>query len=129
MRDLAKSLVVWVMIIPLAILNGGFRDKILTPHLGESVGLPMSGIILCLLILLLTTFALPKFARNNFAVIGIAWVVLTILFEFAFGFAMGESFGELLKAYDITSGNLWLLVVIFIGFAPYLGAKIRKSLS
>jgi len=32
----------------------------------------------------------------------------------------------LLKAYDITTGNLWLIVVIFMGIAPWLVAKIKR---
>jgi hypothetical protein len=39
---------------------------------------------------------------------------------------VGHSFSELLKAYNITTGNLWLVVVIFTGLAPWLVAKIKR---
>ncbi len=58
--------------------------------------------------------------------VGLYWVILTISFEFMMGvFIMKKPFSELLNAYDVTTGNLWLLVVITVGFAPLIAAKIR----
>jgi hypothetical protein len=51
---------------------------------------------------------------------------LTLVFETILGLALGNSMSEVLKEYDITTGNLWLFVVVFIGFAPWLTAKNRR---
>ena len=58
--------------------------------------------------------------------IGLLWVALTIVFETILGLAMGDTIAKLLKAYDITTGNLWLLVVLFMGITPWVVTKIRQ---
>jgi len=124
-----KSILIWLSIIPLAILNGGLREAFLTPWLGENYAQPISGITLCLLIFIVSLIFIPRIGKGEqktYWKIGILWIVLTIAFETIFGLVMGNSFDELLKAYDITTGNLWLLIVLFIGIAPYLTAKIKQ---
>ena len=121
-----KSLPAWLLIIPLAILNGVLRDTLLSPWLGPQVALPLSGVLLCGLILLVAAFALPRLVRGParlFWWIGLFWMLLTVLFESAFGLANGSTVRQLLTAYDVTSGNLWLLVVLYTAIAPWIGAK------
>lgn len=128
MKDILKSLLVWLMIIPLAILNGGLRDRVLTPCLGETVSRPVSGVILSILILLLATFVLPRFAKRHLVATGVVWAMATVVFETAMGLANGHTIGELARAYNPASGNWWLLVVVTTGLAPWLGAKIHRRL-
>ena len=40
---------------------------------------------------------------------------------------MGIGLNEIINSYNITTGNLWLIVVIFIGIVPLLIAKIRRN--
>ena len=99
-----KSLPAWLLIIPLAILNGVLRDKVLTPWLGAQVALPLSGVLLCGLILLVTTLVLPRWVRGPATLywrIGLLWMLMTVLFESAFGLANGSSAQQLLAAYDV----------------------------
>lgn len=129
MRNGIKSLAIWILILPLAILNGGFRDKIMSPAIGESVAMPLSGILLCLLILALTSFLLPKLVRTTakeYILIGILWIVLTVGMEFAIGVVMGKSLEQMLAAYNLSGGNLWLIVILFSGIAPWLGARLKQ---
>ena len=124
-----KSLLIWLALIPLAILNGGLREMVINPLIGEKYGQPVSGISLCLLIFIVCWFCIPRIGKGiskTYLVIGLWWILLTILFETGFGLLTGDTFAELLKAYDITTGNIWLLVVLFMGMAPWLTAKTRK---
>lgn len=117
------------MIIPAAILNGGIREKILAPLLG-SYALPVSGITLCLIIFLISLIFMPKIGKGSkktYARIGLLWLILTVLFETALGLVLGQTIPEIMKAYDVTTGNLWLLVVLFIGFVPLLTSKTKKT--
>ena len=41
-----KSLIIWICFIPAAILNGGLREYVLAPAIGQKWALPVSGIIL-----------------------------------------------------------------------------------
>jgi len=124
-----KSLLIWLAIIPLAILNGGMREMVINPLIGERVGLPLSGVLLCILVFFLCWFCIPRIGRGTtkvYLLIGLWWIVLTVLFETVLGLLIGNSFTEVTNAYDMTTGNIWLLVVLFIGIAPWLSAKTRR---
>lgn len=124
-----KSFLIWLAIIPIAILNGILREKIIIPLTGAKYALPLSGILLSLMIFILCYIFIPKIGkgtRRNYMIIGLLWIILTISFESVFGLFMGNDFSELIKAYDITTGNLWLMIVLFTGVAPLVTAKTRK---
>jgi hypothetical protein len=125
-----KSILVWLCLIPLAIINGAFREIVLAPLLGWYAQ-PLSGLILIALIFAVCLFfihRLGKAGRSTYIAIGAVWVFLTIAFEFSFGLATGASLQQLLEAYDITTGNLWLVVLIAIGLSPWAAAKIRGAI-
>src|SRR5690242_7986411 len=126
---LLKSFAIWVSFIPIAILNGLIREKVLVPTIGHRFALPLSGISCALLFFLLTYLALPwlgTLKAVQYRIIGISWFVMTVLFEFLFGRLVAhKSWGELLQAYNILAGNLWLLVLAVIAVSPYLAARLR----
>ena len=124
-----KSILIWLSIIPLAILNGGFREKYLLTWAPENYAVPISGIILCLLIFIVSYIFIPRIGKGKpetYWKIGALWVILTIVFETILGLAMGSTLTELLEAYDVTTGNLWLLIVLLIGIMPWTVAKIKR---
>jgi hypothetical protein len=124
-----KSLLIWLAIVPLAILNGAFRDMVINPLINDKYGRPLSCFSLCLIIFALCYFTIPRIGKGTaktYWIIGLWWMLLTVLFETGMGLVMGITFSELMKAYDITTGNFWLLVVLFTGIAPWLTAKTRK---
>jgi hypothetical protein len=126
---LKKSTLIWLSIIPLAILNGGFREMFLISWFGESLAEFISVIILCLMIFIISLIFIPRIGKGSpktYWKIGGLWIFLTIIFETVLGLALGNSFSELLQAYDITAGNFWLIVVLFIGIAPWLVVKIKQ---
>ena len=124
-----KSILIWSLIIPLAILNGALREGLIEPILGEKYANPISCLILCILIFIVSFIFIPKLGNGMKVVyikIGILWVLLTIIFETILGLFMGNTIKEIIMAYNILTGNFWLIVVIFIGFIPLLIAKIKK---
>ena len=128
---LLKSILVWLSIIPLAILNGGLRDTFITPLIGENFSRPISGFTLCCLIFIVSFIFVPRLGSGSkkiYIQMGILWILLTIIFETVFGLLQGNNFNEIINAYDLTTGDLWLIVVIFIGFVPYLTAKIKRKI-
>ena len=127
MKIVIKSFLVWLMIIPLAVINGLVRDCVMQPLLGR-YALPVSGLTLCVLVMTLTWLFVPRLGIKDFrqlALVGLVWALLAIVFECLLGFALGRSWADLLAAYDVSSGNLWLLVVVCVGCAPWLAAKMR----
>jgi len=116
------------LIIPLAFINGAFREIFLENRI-EIYANPVSCVILCVLAYLVSYFLLPRLgigAIKTYLRIGLLWLMLTLVFETVLGFLMGNSFKEIINAYNITTGNFWLFVVIFIGFVPILVAKTKK---
>jgi hypothetical protein len=130
-NPLIKAALIWLLLIPLAIGNGILRERVLTPALDSSLAQPLSGILLSMLIVLVTWFALPWFGAlraRQYAAIGIEWLLLTLLFEFVFGrYVAGKSWHELMAAYDVTTGNLWLLVLVVIAGSPSAVARFKNA--
>ncbi|MCL1940121.1 MAG: hypothetical protein FWG04_05615 [Desulfovibrionaceae bacterium] len=127
-KIIKKSLLIWLAIIPIAIINGVLREKILT-HIIGNYAFFVSGIILISAIFIITWIFLPRLGKGSqktYIVIGLLWAALTVIFEFCMGiFVSGFSISQIITAYDITTGNIWLVVVIFTGFSPWLTAKLR----
>lgn len=124
-----KSLLVWLCFIPVAILNGGFREYVLIKYLDTALATAISGILLCILILLITWLLLPRLAtlnRKESYITGGIWMLITILFEFTSGIGTGVPMKELIAAYNPLSGNLWILVVLTTMFAPTIILRINK---
>jgi hypothetical protein len=125
-------LAIWVTFLPLAILNGAVRERLLTPMLGKQLALPLSGILLSGLLLIVTYILFPFLkasSRQQCWLIGSLWLILTVLFEFGFGhFIMRKPWQDLFEAYSMHQGNLWLLVLTTIFVLPYCTAKFRGIL-
>lgn len=129
LKKYAQAMGIWCLIIPLAILNGGLREMVLV-KLG-SAALPLSGVILSACILAIALWLIPKIkhcTRGDYLAFGALWFVLTNGFDLRMILAEGGGLRELLALYDVTSGNLWLLVVIVTALAPYLAAKWRHKI-
>lgn len=124
-----KLLVPWFGILVLAVLNGILREKMLIPVLGTSSALIASGAILCFCIFAVTFVVVPWYGRlpsAQWLLIGLFWLLLTLIFEFAFGrFIQGKPWRELLAAYTFEGGNIWPLVLVAMLLAPWLMAKWR----
>lgn len=124
-----KTVSIWFVILVLAILNGGLREIVLIPELGSRYGFILSGILLSAMILVVTYFSVPLFnekTKETYIIVGVSWLCLTVLFEFAFGyFALGKPLEEILSAYTFEGGNLWPVVLIVVCVAPLFLAKFR----
>ena len=127
-----KILLVWCCIIPIAILNGGFREYVLDKYFPTEWGLAFSGILLSVLIFLIVRLCLPcikSVSEKDGCRTGVLWAVLTICFELGFGWTAGVTWTELLEAYNPMTGNLWILVVLSTLFSPIWVCRkiIRKE--
>ena len=130
--NILKSLIIWFCFIPVAILNGGLREYVLTKAIGAEWALPVSGITLSVCIFLITWMLLPRiikaFTTKDGWLVGIGWALLTIVFEFAAGLAGGNTASELLVAYNPLSGNLWLLVLATTLLSPIIVKRLSNNL-
>ena len=127
-----RALVTWFTLLVVAIANGWFREILLIPRFGFQMGHIVSTIILAAGILIVTFLAVPWIRPDNdrsAIVIGLTWVVLTLLFEFGFGRLRGKSWTELLADYNLLRGRIWVLVLVVTAVAPWLTGRARGLLT
>ena len=127
-----RALVIWVVMLVLASVNGAIREALLVPTIGDVAGRAVSTLTLAGLVLLLTYLTIqwihPRSARGTWGVGGL-WVALTLAFEFLAGhFIFGNAWSQLLEDYDVFRGRIWILVLITIALAPFACARIRGLL-
>lgn len=124
-----KAILLWFGLMVIAIGNGTVRIKLIIPYTGLGLGLAISTVMLCTLILLTTWISIrwmgPSTALQAWS-IGLLWLVMTLSFEFGAGhFLFKKSWSELLVDYDVTQGRIWVLVPIVTVLAPWWMGKLR----
>lgn len=128
LKKYIQAIGIWILIIPLAILNGGLRETVFV-KLGD-VALPLSGIILSFSIFLVAYLLIPKIKDctvKDYILFGIIWFFLTNLFDLSMYLSEGGGFRDLLNSYHFSKGNLWFLVVMTTLFSPIIVSKIKKQ--
>jgi len=120
-----RTIVIWVLLLGVAVLNGTAREFLLAPRLGAYAGHVASTVVLCAAIfvvaLLFTRWIGPR-SRGGAMLIGAVWVALTLAFEFLAGhYLFGSSWERLLADYDLLRGRVWILVLLATLFAPAWG--------
>lgn len=120
---------IWFVIALFAVANGIFRETVLVSIFGQSIALPVSGMLLSLIVFVVTYLSFPLFGKNNaltYFLIGFQWVSMTLLFEVLFGhYMMGRSWSDISQVFHIMKGNLFIIVLLVSLFSPLLVAKIK----
>ena len=116
---------VWLIFVIIAILNGVLRNTVITPKIGEYAGHVISTIILICIILIGTYLFINRikidYTKADLLLVGVFWVILTVLFEFGFShYVIGHPWSKLLADYNILKGRLWSLVLLAEFIAPRL---------
>ena len=119
-----RALLIWVGLLAIAILNGGFREAVLAPRLGRALGQGLSTVLLSLFILALGWIATPWIGPTSLQdawLIGVVWVALTLAFEFLGGhFIVGKPWLTLLADYNLFAGRIWVMVLIVTLMTPVI---------
>lgn len=126
---LVKATGIWLIIVPVAIGNAAVREKLLAPAIGSAAALPLSGLLLSALVLLVAYGCVPLFSASEskaYVLVGVVWFTLTLAFEFLFGrFVAGKPWQEILQVFNITDGDLFVVVLLATLLSPFLAAKLR----
>ena len=130
--EFLKIFAVWCLMALLAILNGLLRDKVLVKWLGDTIALPLSGIILSILVFTIVYFLIELFKTKSvwgYLLIGLSWVFMTIAFEYIFGhWVMGKTWGQIHRVFDPSQGDLLILVLLVTLLSPWLAAIMKQLL-
>ncbi len=126
---LTRTLVIWVVLLVIAVMNGGLRVAFLEPTLGADTGHVVSTFILgaaiCLIAWLSINWMRPHGSRDAF-LIGAVWLALTVAFEFLGGhYLFGRPWAALLTDYNLLQGRIWILVLLATFLAPALAYRFH----
>jgi len=127
---LPRALVFWLFLAAVAIVTGALRESVLRPLVGEPWAHWIGTLAVCaIFVFLIGQFVNrldPTAAPSELWTMGIVWVLLTVCFEMVFGrLALGNSWQELLGAYDPGSGRIWWLVLLTVLLAPPMLGRER----
>lgn len=126
---IAKYVLLWLPMIGLAFANATLRELVLIKNFAELRAHQLSTLtlmILCAIYGILIFPALHLETSTQALRLGFLWVMLTILFEFALGRLLKHSWAELLRQYQLTSGHIWPLFLVFLLLLPYLLYCIKR---
>lgn len=127
------ALVVWIVFVLLAILNGEIRNHFYLQRLGELRAHQLGSVIFIAVIFAVTYAFLSllsiSYSPQDLLVVGLMWLFMTVMFEFIFGhYVIGYPWQKLLADYNILEGRIWLLVLVSVTIAPLLADRIMVSL-
>ncbi|MEQ1722263.1 MAG: hypothetical protein ABL930_03750 [Pseudobdellovibrio sp.] len=122
MKITLKSILIWLGFLIMAFVNGAFRELVLinifdiAPLYANQISC-LTGVSLWTLLLLFFWKKLEIKKISAAAWIGISWLVATLLFE-TFIINHRLTWPQILHTYDVSAGEYWGLVLIWIGLMP-----------
>ena len=115
---------IWVLMAIVAVLNGGFREVVLIPRVGEYLGHVLSTALLVIIILSISfgyfQWTAVEYTQVELLLVGVLWTVLTVGFEFLVGYIENTPVSVTLGQYNVFAGQVWILVPLTLLFSPLL---------
>ena len=119
-----RYLAAWFLLVVVGVLNGAVRGATYGKRLSELSAHQLStvtGMLATGVVIWLLSRIWPLQSAAQAWVIGIAWLLMTVTFEFGFGrYVAGHSWARLFVDYALFSGRLWLLFLVWIAVLPWL---------
>ena len=121
---------IWVLFAVLTIINGAIRNSWYAPKVGELKGHQISTIIGIAYVLIVTYLFVGMIetdvTKTDLLMIGVFWLIITIIFEFGFGhYIMGHPWSKLLADYNLLEGRLWSLFLLTTVISPLFWGYIK----
>ncbi len=121
-----QALAVWILLLITVLVKENFQTKFLQPRLkNELRSHQISSIMMVIFFLFIFYFFFrftgANYTENDLVNIGFMWMILTIVFQFLFGYLlMNYSFKRLLQDYNLTKGRLWIWVLLTLLLGPVM---------
>ena len=124
MSTLAAWLAFWPALAVVGVANGVLRELTFGRHLPERTAHRISTLtagLLCGAAAWVFSRWWPVASTAESALIGGAWVAMTVAFEVAFGhWVAGHSWARLLEDYDLRRGRVWPFFLLWLALLPWL---------
>ncbi len=125
-----KYFLAWFGMMILAIINGGLRDFAYKSPLGDLAAHQISTVVLIVLLAGYIWFLSriwPIKSAVQAWIIGGMWFLMTEAFEFGMGLFAGDSWTTLLHAYNISAGQVWIFIPLWVLVGPYVFFRYVQS--
>ena len=126
-----RAVLVWLVLIGVEFVHGILRTVFLAPYTGDFRARQISVFTgSCLIVGIAYLFARRLRAGNakSLLFVGILWLVLTVGFEFGFGyFVVGRSWEDLACDYDLARGGLLPIGLVVLALSPLIAARLRDG--
>ena len=124
-----KYILAWLPMVLIAIANGALREGWYGKYLGELQAHQIS-VVSGVLLFGIYIWAVIRIWRpestGHALGIGLMWLVLTGTFEFVFGhYVRGISWSTILHDYNLFSGRLWVVVLVWVTVGPYVFYRLQ----
>ena len=118
-------LLAWIPMVVIAIANGVLREGWYGKHLSELRAhqvSTVSGVLLFGVYIWVLLRLWSPASAGQALTIGLLWLGMTVAFEFLFGYyVMKRPWSDLLHDYDLFAGRVWVVVLVWVTIAPYIG--------
>lgn len=123
-------LAAWLVMLVVSVANGALRDFTYGQHMSELAAHQLStvfGVVLLGLVIRAFIRRYPPASAGQAVRIGLAWTALTVAFKFLFfHFVGGHAWADLLANYDVLTGRVWVIVLLWLAGAPYLFFRCQQ---
>lgn len=130
---IAKYLLVWLLLAVVAITNGIIRQSTYGKAVSDLAAHQIStatAILAFGAVVWLVNRAWPIESVTQAWAIGGCWLIMTIAFEFGFGhYVAGHSWDRLLADYNIVTGRVWALFLVWVAILPWVVFKFASKSS
>lgn len=125
----SKHFLYWLPMIIIAFANGTFRQFVLLKYMDSLKAHQLSTVILIVLCSVYTLLVFPQLSLTHGKqafVLGLLWMVLTVLFEFTLGRLSNKPWSELLQDYNLLKGHIWPVFLCCLLLLPYTIYCLKK---
>jgi energy-converting hydrogenase Eha subunit A len=124
-----RAIAVWLVLIGGEMIHGIVRSIVLTPRVGDKparqIGVFTGSLVNLGITHLFIEWIGARTVRARL-VIGVVWVVLTMVFEVAFGRLVVKSSWERIRSdYDLPHGGLLPIGLVALAGSPLVASRLR----
>lgn len=126
---IVKALAVWLLIAAVEMLHGITRARLLAPRVGDlrsrQIGVFTGSVLFYLIAFWTLEWVGPATAVEAF-VIGAAWTLLMVMFEFSVGhFVFQFPWKWLFNDFNLLKGRLLAVGMVLLFFCPYWVGRMK----
>ena len=125
---LLRAVAIWLVIVCIESGLGTLRTIFLAPRIGDfrarQVGVFVSSAFILAVAYLSIRWIRARSARA-LVLVGVVWLILTVLFELSLGLVLGLSWQRIAEDYDFRRGGLMPLGLLVLVLSPLIVAKLR----